>query len=86
MFVRHRLDIDLFNKSFDVCAGNEMRREPSGLSSSPPSADAKPLLDGMRLLEGTPTNNMVELAFSFNGAPTGLSLMLTYGVLCACGC
>jgi len=72
--------------SFDVCAGNEMRREPSGLSSSPPFADAKPLLDGMRLLEGTPTNNVAELAFSFQDIPTGLSLMLTYGVLCACGC
>jgi hypothetical protein len=60
-----------------------MKREVSGLSSLPPSSDAKPLLDGVRLLEDSTTNNMAERAFSFEDMSTGLSLMLMNGVLCA---
>ena len=60
-----------------------MKSEVSGLSSLPPSSDAKPLLDGVRLLEDSTTNNMAERAFSFEDMSTGLSLMLLNGVLCA---
>jgi len=58
-----------------VCAGDQTMSELGGLSSLPPSPDAKPLLDGMRLLEDTRTNDMVEMAFSFEDSPTGLSCL-----------
>ncbi len=52
-----------------------MTSELAGLSSLPPSSDAKPMLDGMRLLEDTSTNNLADMAFSFEDLSTGLSLM-----------
>jgi len=69
-----------------VCAGDQTMSELGGLSSLPPSPDAKPLLDGMRLLEDTRTHDMVEMAFSFEDLPTGLSLMFMDGNFHACAC
>ncbi len=63
-----------------------MKSQVGGLSSLPPSSDAQPLLDGLRLLKDTITNNIAEMAFSFGNTPTGPSLMLMYGVSCACAC
>ncbi|DBA98762.1 TPA: hypothetical protein ACH3X1_014532 [Trebouxia sp. C0004] len=50
--------------------GDEMMSELIRLSSSPPSPDAKCLLDRMRLLEDTPTNTMAEMAFNDADSPT----------------
>ena len=64
-----------------------MTNEVGGLSSLPPSSDAKPLLDGVRLLEDTTINNMAATAFSFEDVPAGLSLMVTNDPSHACaGC
>ncbi|KAL0046272.1 hypothetical protein WJX82_007677 [Trebouxia sp. C0006] len=58
------------NANGAVLTGDEMKSEVSGLSSLPPSSDAKPLLDGVRLLEDSTTNNMAERAFSFEDMST----------------
>ena len=69
-----------------MCAANVVKSEQGGLSSLPPSSDAEPLLDGVRLLEDSTTNNMAERAFSFADVSTGLSLMLMYDVCVLCAC